>query len=115
MIIIDENVENYWIDLLLNKGFEVLSISRNYPQLPDRGVIEIAKEKKGILLTEDKDFGELVFAHGIRGLTVIFLRYDQPQYHLIENQVLQTISKFYESEEHFFITIKKDGVRVRKI
>jgi predicted nuclease of predicted toxin-antitoxin system len=115
MIIIDENVEEYWIDLLLNKGFEILSIRKDYPQLPDKEVIEIAREKKGILLTEDKDFGELVFAHGIKGLTVVFLRYDQPQYHLIEKQVLETASRFYNSEDHFFITIKKNSLRIRKI
>jgi predicted nuclease of predicted toxin-antitoxin system len=115
MIIIDENVEDYWINLLLDKGFEVLSIRKDYPQLPDRGVIEIAQDKKGILLTEDKDFGELVFAHGIKGLTVVFLRYDQPQYHLIEKEVLETVTKFYTSNDHFFITIKKSNVRVRRL
>jgi predicted nuclease of predicted toxin-antitoxin system len=115
MIIADENVEDYWIDLLLQKGYEVLSIRRHAPQLPDRGVIEIARDKKGILLTEDKDFGELVFSHGIKGLTVVFLRYDQPQYHLIQNQLLEAVSKFHNSEDHFFITIKKNGIRVRKI
>jgi predicted nuclease of predicted toxin-antitoxin system len=115
MIIIDENVENYWIKLLSDKGFEILSISKDHPQITDRKVIEVAREKGGILLTEDKDFGQLVFAHGIKGLTVVFLRYDQPQYDQIENQVLETISQFYSSEENYFITIKKNSVRIRKI
>jgi predicted nuclease of predicted toxin-antitoxin system len=115
MIIADENVELHWINLLESKNYPVLSISKEHPQLPDSGVIEIAKKHKGILITEDKDFGELIFAHGISGLTIVFLRYDQPQYDLIENQVLEVVEKYHEVTGYFFITITKNHVRVRSI
>ena len=106
MIIIDENVEQYWIELL-EKNYEVLSISKQYPQLADIKIIELAKLHKGILITEDKDFGELVFAHGIKGQTIIFLRYDQPNYYLIESKLLLAVSKYYNNPDHHFIITKK--------
>jgi hypothetical protein len=34
---------------------------------------------KQILLTEDKDFGEWVFAHKVSGLTIILLRYSKEE------------------------------------
>lgn len=65
MIIADENVERYWIDLLRKKQYQVLSIAESYPQISDTGVAALTQQHKGILITEDKDFGELVFAYGI--------------------------------------------------
>lgn len=43
--------------------------------LADENVIQLALRYDYILLTEDKDFGEWVFAHHIQNLNVLFLRY----------------------------------------
>ena len=40
-----------------------------------RLIIQVSRNPPQIILTEDKDFGEWVFAHGIRDISVIFLRY----------------------------------------
>jgi hypothetical protein len=50
-----------------------------------------------LLLTEDKDFGEWVFAHHVKNLSVLFLRYSfhefreiaQTVVHLLETQTLE--------------------------
>lgn len=65
MIVADENIEQYWIDLLRKTGYAVLSVRETAPGISDQAVVVLAKETGGLLLTEDKDFGELVFAHGI--------------------------------------------------
>ena len=62
MIIIDENVEEYWIKLISQNGYPFISIRNSHSGISDIDVINIAKEHRGIILTEDKDFGELVFA-----------------------------------------------------
>lgn len=41
----------------------------------DESIIELSRNPPRIILTEDKDFGEWVFAHNISGISVIFLRY----------------------------------------
>src|SRR6266498_319744 len=115
MIIADENVERYWIELLRNSGFNVFSVKESYPGIKDLELIGLVKQKQGVLLTEDKDFGELVFAYSIKNFSVIFLRYDQPKYDLIQDKLLDVVEKFYESEETFFITITKNKIRIRKI
>jgi predicted nuclease of predicted toxin-antitoxin system len=91
MIIADENVERYWIELLRTSGHTVYSIQENHAGTADSEIINIVRERKGILLTEDKDFGELVFAYSIKDISVCFLRYDQPQYQTEENQLLKAI------------------------
>ncbi len=115
MIIADENLESYWIELLRKKQYPVLSIAESCPQITDPEVAELARKHKGILITEDKDFGELIFAHGIPKLTVVFLRYDQPNYSQIENAVLETIEKYSNQESPYFITISTRKIRIRKI
>lgn len=115
MIIADENLETYWIELLRNRGMQVFSIRENMPGITDLKIIELVKEKKGVLITEDKDFGELVFAHGISGLSIVFLRYDQPDYKSIQDQLLKAIDLFYENEETIFITVTQKKTRIRKI
>lgn len=74
MIIIDENVGQELINQLVGFGYEVYSIREHQQGISDNLVIEIAKLKKGVLITEDKDFGELIFSHDIKDCSVIFLR-----------------------------------------
>jgi predicted nuclease of predicted toxin-antitoxin system len=115
MIIADENLEKYWIELLRNKKYEVLSIAETHPQINDSEVASLAQQHRGILITEDKDFGELVFAHGVSGLSIVFLRYDQPEYSQIENALMEIIEKYHHQDTPHFITISKNKIRIRKI
>jgi predicted nuclease of predicted toxin-antitoxin system len=43
-------------------GLEYYSIRENCAGITDKEVIEVAKSKKGLIVTEDKDFGELIFS-----------------------------------------------------
>jgi predicted nuclease of predicted toxin-antitoxin system len=115
MIIADENVEQYWIDLFQEHGYPVFSIRQNHPGISDTAIIDIVKEKKGILLTEDKDFGELVFAYSFREVSIIFRRYDQPQYPQVEKKLLAAIELFHDSDKPVFVTVTKGKTRVRHI
>ena len=45
------------------------------PRADDRSVIDLAMREGRILLTEDKDFGQLVFAFGSETAGVILLRF----------------------------------------
>lgn len=60
-IVADENVAYRVIKALRIKGFEVISISEDNPSITDDNVLQYAYEQKAILLTEDSDFGELIF------------------------------------------------------
>jgi hypothetical protein len=73
MIIIDENVEQYWLSLLKQHGYEIISISELFPQTSDKSVIEIAINNKGILLTEDKKKLRVIFKKDTFGdLSIVY-------------------------------------------
>lgn len=115
MITADENVGQDLIDQLVELGYEVYSIREHLPGISDRKVIETVKSKKGFLITEDKDFGELIFSHGIRDCSVIFLRYNKQDIEQINKNIIKTLESYYWNRGHFFITITKDKIRIRKI
>ena len=115
MIIFYENVETYWIELARRKGYEIYSVKESSPGIPDTEVLEVARIRKGLLITEDKDFGELVFSYGIQGVSVLLMRYDQPQYELIEQHVLQCIEEYFKDPQICFITVSRNKIRTRRI
>lgn len=72
MILVDENIDDQITRAI---GIEVYSISEKHSGINDEQIVELSKEPPRIILTEDKDFGEWVFSHGVKGISVILLRY----------------------------------------
>ena len=60
-IVADENVDQRVIDWLQAGGHQVISIARENPSIADSDVLALANLDRALLITEDKDFGELVF------------------------------------------------------
>jgi predicted nuclease of predicted toxin-antitoxin system len=49
--------------LIRQAGHEVLSVSELFSGISDAEVIKKAKSEKAIILTFDKDYGEIIFRH----------------------------------------------------
>jgi len=72
----DENVPLPSADALRAAGHDAASISRESPGVPDPRIPERAHREDRLVITFDRDFGELVFARGSSGFPgVIFLRF----------------------------------------
>ena len=63
-LIADEGVDRQVVERLRRDGHQVLYIAESEPGITDELVLERANEKDALLLTADKDFGELVFREG---------------------------------------------------
>ena len=75
MILADENIDANMVSMLRSHGIEVSSVAENNRGISDAEVIELSKNPPKIILTEDKDFGEWVYAHNENEISVILLRY----------------------------------------
>src|SRR6478609_4654309 len=73
-IVADESVDFRIVTELRKLGLNVYSISENKPGIKDSLVLDIAFEKGALLLTEDKDFGELVFRLQLKHHGVLLIR-----------------------------------------
>lgn len=49
--------------MLTNLGHDVLLAIDVDPRAPDEALLDLATQEGRVLVTEDKDFGELVFVH----------------------------------------------------
>ncbi len=63
------------VDHLMKIGHDAMRVGRDYPgDLPDREVLAIANRERRILITDDRDFGELIFRLRHPHAGVIYLR-----------------------------------------
>lgn len=58
---------------LVNAGHDILSARERFPRHSDTELIKIAYEENRVLVTEDKDFGELVFLRGLPHPSIVRL------------------------------------------
>jgi len=72
----DENVPLPSVEALSSAGHDVVWVARENPGLADPRVLDQARREDRILITFDRDFGELVFARGAPAFPgVIYLRF----------------------------------------
>jgi predicted nuclease of predicted toxin-antitoxin system len=60
-LLADENIDFSVILRLREAGHEVIAVAELAPGIPDEEVMDRANAQAAMLLTEDKDFGELAF------------------------------------------------------
>lgn len=60
-LLADESVDRQIVERLRQAGHDVLYIAEVEPGIPDNLVFDRANQNAALLLTTDKDFGELVF------------------------------------------------------
>ena len=114
-ILVDEGVDFKIVRELRKKGFEVISVVEDFKGASDGKVLDIAMGKRALLLTEDKDFGEWVFAHKAETIGVIFLRYKSSEIAEISDALQNLLLKYKDSLYKKFAVIKANKVRIRDL
>jgi predicted nuclease of predicted toxin-antitoxin system len=78
----NENFPYPSIKIIENAGYEIISISEKHPGINDNEVVELAQKNGFIILTFDKDYGEILFKHAQHNPpSVVFFRFygDHPE------------------------------------
>ena len=114
-IVADENVDFRIIKKLREKNFEVLSIFESHSGITDNQVLEITRNSNAFLLTEDSDFGELVFSHKEKNVSVIFLRFVQTDVQKITDSLIHTLNQYGFTLANKFVVITPKKIRIRDI
>ncbi|WP_395045539.1 DUF5615 family PIN-like protein [Flavobacterium sp.] len=114
MIIADENIPLQMIEKLIDNKIEVISIYKNYRGISDVEIIDLAQNPPKVILTEDKDFGDLIFAYNHKQVSVVLLRYHYLEFEKITTILLNFLQN-HSIEQHSFIVISTKTIRIRKI
>ena len=64
ILVADESVDTAIVDRLCHDGYETTYVAELTPSVSDEQVLYEANRRGAILLTEDRDFGELVYRLG---------------------------------------------------
>jgi predicted nuclease of predicted toxin-antitoxin system len=70
----DENVDRQIVELLRQDGHDVAYVAEMSPGITDETVLRQSRDAASILITADKDFGELVFRQRQTTTGVILVR-----------------------------------------
>ena len=73
-LVADEGVDRPVVERLRRDGHHVVYVAELSPSVADEEVLQRANEGNAVLLTADKDFGELVFRQGLVHSGVVLLR-----------------------------------------
>ena len=78
-LLADENVPIEAVEALKRKGIEIVSVIEFSPGLSDREVLNLANREDRILVTFDKDFGEMIVREKVKGLILLRFAPKSPQ------------------------------------
>jgi predicted nuclease of predicted toxin-antitoxin system len=113
--LVDESTGEKLCKSLIKKGFDAVYVGDVIRGSKDEEVLKYAEKEDRILITNDKDFGELVFRlrKPTSGVILLRLKKDNPStrmkylFSLLLNQEVKPLGKF--------IVLTERGYRIRKI
>ncbi|MFY7787255.1 MAG: DUF5615 family PIN-like protein [Thermoflexibacteraceae bacterium] len=114
-IVADESVNYRLVELLRQNSYEVVPICDVASGITDKEMIHFAQNLSALVLTEDKDFGELVFSHQIKAISIVFLRYDKTEKIIIGRNLLKALAEVDFSASYVFVTITAQKIRLTSI
>ena len=73
-VVADESIDFQIVVALRAAGHYVFAVAEACPGIADDEVLALASDRRSLLITQDKDFGELVFRLGQASSGVLLLR-----------------------------------------
>ena len=116
-LLIDMNLSPSWIPLLVSQGWETIHWSNiGAVDAPDTDLLSWARENGYVVLTQDMDFSQLLFAAQASGPSVVLLRMDNEFDSTSRQHVCRAIATAEDSlNAGALLTIKGSRVRLRHL
>jgi len=111
----DECCDFPLVTSLRNDGHDVLYQLEENAGARDEDVLERAYREERVLLSEDKDFGELVFRLGKRTVGIVLLRIDVKERHLKWPRLKKLIDEHGTSLPGHFVVVDRYKFRIRPL
>lgn len=112
--LLDQSSDARLVAYLTSLGHDATRVGRDHPGgIPDTQVLSVAVAENRILITDDKDFGELVFKEGFTHRGVIFFRLGDYAPLLTKISRLEYVLTHYAQLLDHFLTVTPQRVRAR--
>jgi predicted nuclease of predicted toxin-antitoxin system len=110
----DESCDFTVVRSLRAAGYDVVAVTESFPSASDIEVLRAAVENDRVLITEDSDFGEWVFAHRKKTNGVIFIRFPGNIRLKLGQMVLSLVEKHGTELIGNFTVLEPGRARIRK-
>jgi len=111
----DENVSRVVIERLRADGLDVISIGETKSGAADKEVLEAADAESCILITEDRDFGEMVIRQRLAVRGMILLELDRLTNATEADVVAEVVSTHADKLLGNLVVIEPGRIRVRPL
>jgi predicted nuclease of predicted toxin-antitoxin system len=109
----DESCDFAVVRALRANGHDVIAVAEVAARTEDAEVIAWAVREARVLLTEDKDFGQLVYAGAHQSTGVILIRFPASARPILPNRVLEIIQQHQDQLAGAFVVLQPHRSRIR--
>jgi predicted nuclease of predicted toxin-antitoxin system len=113
IVVADESIDFGLVIELRHKGFTVLSVSENFPGISDEEVLKIAVNHQSLIITEDKDFGELTFRLKFKHFGILLLSLSDLPRTVRIGYASDILTNHIEELLNNFSVLNKKGLRIK--
>jgi predicted nuclease of predicted toxin-antitoxin system len=114
LIIIDESTDARLTQALKETGYKTFSIQEMMPGIDDIDIIQLASEKDAYILTEDKDFGDVLVYRKFSHSGAMLLRLPGIPIEEKKRLLLTALNNHSKELLHAFSVLNKKKLRIRK-
>lgn len=110
----DESCDFAVVRALREAGFDVLAVSEVTIRSEDQQLINQADDEGRILLTEDKDFGWLVYVSHEISAGVVLIRFPGNARSFLSSAILDLINDHSQELTNSFVVVQPGFIRIRR-
>jgi len=110
----DESCAGPVISALREAGHDVLAIAELIKGAPDDEVLDRAVSDGRAVITEDRDFGELVYARGSNSAGIVFVKFPSRARLTKPMAVVEAVTKLGDKLRDGFTVVEPGRVRVAR-
>ena len=112
-LLIDENIHQKIITALKEEDFPLVSVQESFSGMDDTDILNLSLNPNQIVITQDSDFGELIYKNNFRAFSVIYLRFIPIELTTITSILINFLKQNTEEKlkgKFVVLTIKKKRV-----
>jgi predicted nuclease of predicted toxin-antitoxin system len=113
--IADENIPLKVVERLKEENLDIKSIASVQPGLKDEEIARISEREKAVIITFDKDFGEIIFRKSLKPFGVILLRIPPKSIDYISEFLKWLLTESDVEFERKLVVVREDKIREVRI
>lgn len=112
LFLADESCDFGVVSALRSAGFDVLAIAELTSRTEDSDLIDLAARESRVMITEDKDFGQLVYAELRASSGVILIRFPGSSRQSLPAEVLRAVRMLGDRLTLAFVVLTPGRIRI---